>query len=205
MKYIIGDLHLHHINMIIRNYCERPFKTIEEHDETLITNWNNKVKKSSDIVYIVGDFALQCTKEEVRRLLKCLNGKKYFIEGDHDKQIWQCKDLLEKITPLMKTKIAGVFTTICHYKMEVWPRSHFNAWHLYAHSHHAKGCLRPTGKSWCVSVENINYTPISEEEIEVIMKSRPDNFNFKNRRKRRKGNKFDLLEFITRVLKQGDK
>lgn len=177
MKYVIGDTHFYHRNMIIKNYCGRPFPTIECNNQVLYYNWNDKIKPKDEVI-INGDLALQCSVQQLRFLLKNLNGIKYFVLGSHDKKIWQCRDLVKCITPQLETKIAGVHTTINHYKMEVWPRSHYNAWHLYAHSHHHKGCLRPTGKSWCVSVENINYTPISEEEIEAIMEKRPNNFNY---------------------------
>ena len=177
MKYIIHDPHFHHTAII--KYCKRPFQNKYEMNDCIITNWNSKVKVN-DEVYIGGDFALKCSKEEVRRLLKLLHGKKYFILGDHDKQIWQCRDLLETITPLMRIQLCGIPTTITHWCMRVWPKSHYNAWHLFGHSH---GTLEPIGKSWDCGVDNNNFTPVSEEEIEEIMKNRPDNFNLIKKRR----------------------
>ena len=54
MKYYTSDIHFGH-NKII-DFEKRPFKSIEEMDNTIINNWNNKVK-STDEVYILGDFA----------------------------------------------------------------------------------------------------------------------------------------------------
>lgn len=55
MKYYISDLHFDHTNVI--KFDNRPFKDVEEMNNTLINNWNSVVKKS-DIVYVLGDFLL---------------------------------------------------------------------------------------------------------------------------------------------------
>ena len=65
--------------------------------------------------------------------------------------------------------------------MRVWPKSQYNSWQLYAHSH---GNLDPIGKSWDVGVDVNNYEPLSFDEIESIMKKRPNNFNFNLTRRR---------------------
>ena len=52
MIYFTSDLHLGHNSVIA--LCHRPFSSTEEMDETLIANWNAKVR-GNDKVYIVGD------------------------------------------------------------------------------------------------------------------------------------------------------
>jgi hypothetical protein len=64
--------------------------------------------------------------------------------------------------------------TLCHWCMRVWPKSHYNSWHLYGHSH---GKLPSEGKSHDVGVDNNNFYPLSLIEITKIMKYKPDNFN----------------------------
>jgi len=64
--------------------------------------------------------------------------------------------------------------------MRIWKASHYNSWHLYAHSHNR---LKAIGKSLDVGVDGHNFEPWSWEEIKEYMKDREDNFNFiKNRR-----------------------
>ena len=80
MKYYISDLHIGHSKVI--NFDSRPFFTLDEMHETIITNWNNVVDRSDD-VYILGDFAW---KNDIGvEVLKQLKGRKYLILGNHDR------------------------------------------------------------------------------------------------------------------------
>ncbi|MCD7723514.1 MAG: metallophosphoesterase [Clostridiales bacterium] len=78
--YLIADTHFYHKNII--KYCNRPFKTVEDMNESIISNWNSVVK-GNDMVYHLGDVAL-CSNELLSPIIKRLNGKKYLIRGNHD-------------------------------------------------------------------------------------------------------------------------
>lgn len=174
--WFIADTHFGHFNII--KFCNRPFSSVKEMSETIITNWNSRVKPS-DVIYILGDFAMKIPIQVIRIILSTLNGQKYFILGDHDKQIWKCTDLLEEITPMKKISIDNNSITLCHYCMRVWPKSHYNSYMFYGHSH---GRLKPIGKSYDVGVDNNNFTPISYDELKDIMDNSPDNFNYIKKR-----------------------
>ena len=175
-KFFTADLHLDHANII--KFCSRPFDSKYEMNKTIINNWNDRITDNDD-VYIGGDLALTSI-QRLKHFLEILKGKKYFIVGDHDKQIWQCRDMFEKISQRMEIEIDGNTTIIDHYCYRVWRKSHYNSWHLYAHSH---GRLPPIGKSWDIGVDNNNFTPLSEDEIIEIMKERPDNPNLIKKKK----------------------
>lgn len=171
MIYYTGDEHYWHPHGNIIKYCNRPHPNIEEMNEDIISKSNSRVKKG-DIVIHDGDFAL-CSREKAQEIIRRLNGEHIFLIGDHDHWLGG-----RKRWDIRQFKIQGNHVIVCHYCLRTWPRSHYNSWHLFAHSH---GKLEPIGKSHDVGVDNNNFYPVSEEEIIEIMKSRPDNPNLVRR------------------------
>ena len=68
----------------ILEIANRKFSNIEEMNDVLIKNWNNKVKKR-DVVFHLGNFAWD--PEIARKALKKLNGRIYFLKGNCDKAL----------------------------------------------------------------------------------------------------------------------
>lgn len=169
--FVIGDPHLGHYNIV--KYGRKSFSSIEEHDETIITNWN-QVVKPKDTIIIDGDFALTSVKR-VKVYLSRLNGKKIMVLGDHDKQVWKCREYFEEITKYKTLTFKGHFIVIFHWCIRSWQQSHWGSYHIYAHSH---GRLPPIGKSHDCGVDNNNFTPLNLEDFIVMMESRPNNPNF---------------------------
>lgn len=79
--FVIGDLHLGHVNII--RYCARPFpsRNVGEMDEVLIRNWNHRVRPT-DTVYFLGDLAVG--ERPAEEYLRRLNGRITFVRGNHD-------------------------------------------------------------------------------------------------------------------------
>lgn len=46
--FFTSDTHFNHTNIL--QYCNRPFKTIDQMNETIITNWN-RVVGPDDVIY----------------------------------------------------------------------------------------------------------------------------------------------------------
>ncbi len=168
MIFFTADTHFCHTNIL--QYCNRPFKTVEEMDETIISNWNACVN-DSDTVYHCGDFAFRNPEEYLKRL----KGRLVLILGNHDYKRIRDYEKLVPIHDLLSIKIEDVSIVLCHYSMRVWPKSHFNAWNLYGHSH---GTLDDWGKSYDVGVDKNGFTPLSFEQLKEIMKTKLDNFNW---------------------------
>ena len=54
MKFYISDLHIGHKRCLDKDFDNRPFSTMEEMTQTIITNWKSVIS-SHDDVYVLGD------------------------------------------------------------------------------------------------------------------------------------------------------
>lgn len=175
MIHFVSDTHWGHANII--KYSNRPFDSVEEMNEALIQNWNERVGQY-DIVYHLGDFAFM-PYDALKRTARRLNGVKHLILGNHDKTIIQSQnDLLSSgtfasIQNYVELRHAGEFFCLFHYGQRVWNKSHRGSIHLYGHSH---GSLPPFGKSVDVGVDckeiTPDYRPVSVDEVIAYMKKR---------------------------------
>ena len=99
--FFTSDTHFGHSKII--DYCKRPFSSIEEHDKTLIQNWNNVVGQD-DTVFHLGDFAYGNSQfiSNIIKQLKIFTKKIIKILILHNKK-WECvsKTLIYLITILL--------------------------------------------------------------------------------------------------------
>lgn len=170
MKYwFTADEHLGHANII--KYCDRPFKSVEEMDNEIIKR-HNEVVGDKDIVIHIGDFTL---KHDAEKYIRRLKGWQVFIRGSHDYWLNEISNKVYEPCEIWEKEIEGDYIVACHYAMRVWPRSHYNSWQLYGHSH---GKLQGVGKQMDVGVDTNNFYPYSLEEIKKIMSKKENNFNY---------------------------
>lgn len=174
MDFFTSDTHFGHKNIIL--YCNRPFSSVEEMDNQMITNWNSKVGVN-DTVYHLGDFAFY-PQDKIHEILSRLNGFINFVPGNHDKNLIKALNLgntqglkvnlLDSIySETFNVEDERIPFVMCHYAMKVWDKSHYGAIHLYGHSH---GSLKEDNSlSMDVGVDTNNYTPYSLDEILVRM------------------------------------
>ena len=161
MFFFTSDEHFSHFNIL--SYCHRPFLSIEEMDNAIIQR-HNEVVGSEDTVYHLGDFTL---KHKAENYIRRLNGKHIFLKGSHD--YWN-----KELPYIIEKEIDGIYIVMCHYAIKIWPRSHFNSWQLFGHSHNK---LEGIGKQMDVGVDGNNFYPYSFEQIKKIMAKKEDNFN----------------------------
>lgn len=167
-KFFTSDLHFGHNNIL--KYENRPFKDINEMDNQLIRNWNAVVGKN-DEVYILGDVSFHKDPHKTLNILRKLNGRKYLILGNHDKQIIKDSKLREQfewVQDYSKITIDGIKVVMFHFPIQVWDERHHNAIHLYGHIHSNVGkhiMEYDIPNSYNVGIDVNNYTPVSFEEI----------------------------------------
>lgn len=173
--FFTGCTHYGHAKII--QYCERPFKSIQEHDSALIKRFNSVVSPN-DQSYILGDFAFKSKTNihDIVEIFNSLNGKIFYIFGNHDKSLRKEWNYITRKTR-GKVIFLGDYAEIdvgkqkiilCHYAFKVWNKRHFGSWNLYSHSH---GTLPddPHNLGIDVGVDCHNYYPIEFNQVKEIM------------------------------------
>lgn len=132
MFFFTADTHFGHANII--RFCDRPFSTVEEMDETIIKRWNDKVNES-DTVFILGDMFFRSTNVEC--VLLRLKGRKRLIIGNHDNTWMKKVDLalyFESVDPMVEISDGQHTFTLCHYPMLSWNHQS-RAFMIHGHIH----------------------------------------------------------------------
>ena len=158
----------------------RPFTSTEEMDETMVDNWN-RVVRPQDKVYHLGDIAM--SKRPLHAIMPRLNGEKVLIKGNHDIEKISCylqyfKDVRGShlLDRLALTHIPMHSASLLRWRGNIHG-------HLHNYTVKKAAYIKSCGtimyhdqendpKYLCVSVEQINYTPIPFEEVNSIFKSR---------------------------------
>ena len=161
MRYFIGDTHFFDEGII--KICDRPFKGLRDMHSEIIKNWNSVVT-DNDEVYIVGDLAFgDIDVVELAKIVEELKGKKYLVRGNHDnfENDFYREIGFEEVYD--KPIILDGFWIVSHEPMFVASIGPFV--NIYAHVHDNPNYVDFSRRGACVSVERINYTPISFEDI----------------------------------------
>lgn len=157
--WFIADMHFDDERIL--RYENRPFEQVKEMNEHMIENWN-RVVKEEDEVYVVGDIG----NEEI---ISLLHGIKYLVKGNHDVKSnkWYRNCGFEEVYD--KPVILNEFWIISHeplYVNENMPYAN-----IFGHVHNSAIYKTYSKQHYCVSVERIQYTPISFEEIKKIIQN----------------------------------
>ena len=183
--FFTSDTHFNHANII--GFCSRPFKNVEEMDETMIANWN-RVVGENDIVFHLGDFCMGGSAKWTN-VLNRLNGKIYLIIGNHDmKNLKQsCSDRFEKVAMQMYIEVDKQKIYLNHCPFLCYGGAYRDTWQLFGHVHTNKNntgidaprleMLFPT--QYDVGVDNNNFTPVSFEQVKAIIQKQVEQFNKK--------------------------
>lgn len=191
--YFSSDWHGRHLNLVRgtsswedKRAC-RDFDTVEEHDETLIQNINNKVSWDSTI-YFLGDFTFQGIENiwKFRDRINCQTI--HFVAGNHDHHqrknaivktdagYKNVQSLFASYNEIISKKIGGQQMTLCHYPMRSWEKASKGAWMLFGHCHNALPDYVVDGKvlkTMDVGVDGAaDFAPYHFEEIRSIMDKR---------------------------------
>lgn len=153
--FFVSDTHFGHENII--KYCNRPYANAEEMTKDLIARWNATITKR-DTVYHLGDV---CFKSEHLPIMDELNGaKKILILGNHDQlPISDYASYFDEIYGM--TQYKGFWLSHC----PMHPDELRNKKNIHGHTHTNNMTGSTKGMYKNVSVENIDYKPISFAEL----------------------------------------
>ena len=131
--FFTSDTHFYHPNII--RYCNRPFNSVEEMNETLIRNWNEVVPPDGRVFHL-GDFAFG-GEAEWNSVLSRLNGKIFIILGNHDIQNIKSEAMerFEAVAQQMLIGVDGQKIILNHYPLLAFGGSYHNIWQLFGHVH----------------------------------------------------------------------
>ena len=166
--WLVSDTHFNHeLILTFKDYVGkpvRPFDSVDQMNQCMLDNWNDTVKPG-DTVYHLGDVLFGMNKEFwLAEHFAKLPGKKHLILGNHDNPKF--------LAPFFKSiklwsELPGMVLSHAPMHEQTLKESHrFKDGILNVHGHiHTNAC--PPGPYKCVSVEQINFTPLDVEEINV--------------------------------------
>lgn len=177
--WVISDTHFRHANLLnfrghdgnlVRGNL---FDSIDQHDEYMIAQWNRYVKPG-DTVYHLGDVFFG-DREWFENNWPRLNGTKHLIAGNHDNLDYLVAGGFFETVSVWKLfpSLNLVFTHIpVHEKSAMmWGsketglrKEPVQLLNVHGHIHENPS---PPGPYRCVSVEQIDYTPINIEELRI--------------------------------------
>lgn len=169
--FFTSDLHFgHHKDFL---YSPRGFTSSEEHDETIIQNWNSVVQ-NDDVVYVLGDLMLEDNNAGLEKLNR-LNGKIYIVWGNHD------TDTRKTLyTTCLKSFIGGAFATEIKYGKFNFYLSHYptitsnydddkpcakHTINLHGHTHDKRKFYNGNPFMYNVALDAHNNYPVEIQEI----------------------------------------
>lgn len=171
--FFCSDHHLGHENLYNTFKREdgspaRPFASSAEATEIIIQN-HNKVVGPSDRVYFLGD-VLMSTKAANFEVLRRFNGRKVLIKGNHDKaKLSVYSAYFDDVRGIHHFDGYALSHVPLHpQSLTRWGKNiHGHLHHNYIKTEWGNDVITdpPDDRYINVSLEHINYTPISLEEI----------------------------------------
>jgi len=159
MNWFTSDTHFGHERII--KLARRPFKSVEEMDETLARRWNECVMPG-DTVYHLGDVAFGSEKKQ-REILSSLSGRKILVYGNHEKNLALLAECgFKEQYPCLTVQIYGTPVYLVHEPppaLEALPPRCMHC--LHGHNHNKKS-RHPFLN---IAADLCKFRPVNEDEI----------------------------------------
>ncbi len=146
------------------NAVSNGFETLEEMEDQIIENWNEKVKPN-DVVYHLGNFGWDPISTESSIIH--LNGTIFFVGGEYDKHLSEnslIKVGKHHLLPVI-AEIPKLNLVLSHWALENWLGKSEGTIHL----HGGEKSQTKIDKRFCVNVKNWNWSPVEYDFIKEIV------------------------------------
>ena len=149
----------------------RPFSTVEEHDETIIANWNKVVPKDAR-VYVLGDVAQK--KSDIAKIGRLNGSRKILIAGNHD--IFGSSEYLKYFKDIRATHRLDNGILMSHIPVHPDSKGRFRE-NIHGHTHYRSVMKLDKGREvidpwyYCVCVEHTEYAPVDFEDVREKIKN----------------------------------
>lgn len=174
MEYFTSDSHFFHKKVI--EYCNRPFRDVDEMNAYLVNAWNIVVTDDDEVVNFIGDFSFG-TAEQTKEIFGQLKGRKRLIVGNHDKshsKNWWRSIGFEEVVDSKIIQLGRFEVTLCHYPTGDPKCASYHAafaqekeaWLICGHVHEK---WRVKGNVINVGVDAWGFCPVMDFQLTQIM------------------------------------
>lgn len=158
MRHIISDTHFGHENVI--EYCDRPFDDVTEMDLRMVQAWCHNVRTDDPIIHL-GDVRHHPDALDEATWLSRLPGRPLLVRGNHDSP--------GPNFPFQVVESCVISHGRYCFYLEHAPVNNPEIWQIHGHIHNNEPISYPfihyERKNINVSVEQIDYAPISMDEL----------------------------------------
>lgn len=174
--FFTSDLHLCHNKEFI--YNPRGFSSIDEHDRTIMNNWNSVVAPE-DTVYVLGDIIMGDDRVGGIKKLEQLNGTIVLCRGNHDTDskmidyVKKCRNVNQTImgseTYANIVRLGKWSFYICHFPTMIGDFDFLKSGHkkfcLHGHTHSKDKFQFISGCCYNVALDAHNNYPVNIKQI----------------------------------------
>jgi calcineurin-like phosphoesterase family protein len=173
-KAFYSDPHLGHANII--KYCNRPFSSIDEMNDSLVANYNSVIEKT-DCVLWLGDCFFKGNIKNYTHILHKMNGYKILILGNHDQSgVVMASIGFEMVLREAVLNINGIICRASHYSYETYPTDKYAGMRppkkpgeILLHGHNHSTTKITSNQSINVGVDAWDYGPALYSDVSKLV------------------------------------
>jgi len=164
--HFFSDTHFDHKNII--KYCNRPFNSTQDMNQTLVENWCGTVD-NDDTVFFLGDMSYGRDRSPIDYWLGKLNGKISYIRGNHDTDIINRANVIHSHYGIKYNDYQFLLMHDPHR-----PKG-YNGWIIHGDKHNNSlqdhPLINQKNKTVNVCAELVEYTPLDMDRLITLIET----------------------------------